>query len=112
MPLITKRTAQQEGRERGRNAASWMFDGNTTEETYRRFLQGYDEGDPAVMDAYAPPSWLSGEWAGESISELLGDCENARDEERLDGVMEAYESAAEEAYWRELVRTARYHTSK
>lgn len=108
--MMTKREAQQAGRKRGLAAASWKFDGNTTDATYRAFLQGWNDCDPAILDAYEPPSWLSGEWAGESMSELLGECYDARDEERRDDVAQAYEHAASTAYWCELVRTARYHT--
>jgi len=43
-------------------AASWSFDGNTTEEHYRRILAGIDDGDPEVLDALAGVDW-SGQWA-------------------------------------------------
>ena len=110
MTLVTKREARQLGRERGLAAASWKFDGNTTDATYRRFLLGLENGDPEVMDEYAPTNygWLSGEWAGESISELLGEAESQRDFDRMEDVEQAYEDAADTAYWRELERVARY----
>lgn len=54
----------------GQSNASWVWDGNTTQETYEEFLRLYDEGD--IPDVYLPPDPLSGEWAGESITELLG----------------------------------------
>ncbi len=106
--MITKREATKAGRRAGLAAASWKFDGNTTEATYRAFVKGNEEGDPAIMDAYAPPLWLSGEWAGESITEILGP-QNARDYNRADSIADAYMEAAETAYWRELERVARYH---
>lgn len=112
MSLMTKRDAIRAGRERGRNAASWMFDGNTTDATYRAFLAGWEEGDPEIMNRYQPPSWLSGEWAGESISELLGDAETQRDLDRLEDVEQAYSDAADVAYWRELERVAWYHVGR
>lgn len=108
MSLITKREARKAGRRAGLNAASWKFDGNTTEAEYRRFLLGYMSGDPEVMDQYTPPSWLSGEWAGESISELLGEAETTRELDRMEDVETAYEDAAEQAYWSELERAASY----
>lgn len=108
--MLNKREAKKEGRQAGLAAASWKFDGNTTDETYRAFLQGSEDGDPAVMDAYSPPSWLSGEWAGESISEILG--ESSGDDERDDEIATIYEEAADTAYWRELERVARYHAGK
>ena len=108
--MLTKREAKQAGRQAGLNAASWKFDGNTTTETYKRFLEGYDAGDPEVMDAFCPPSWLSGEWAGESMNEILGEPQNERDENRQDDVAQTYEDAADQADWAELVRVARYQT--
>jgi len=104
--MMTKREATKAGRLAGEAAASWMFDGNTTDETYRAFLKGWEEGDPMAMDAYAPPSWLSGEWAGESMTEILGECYGKRDEERQDDVAQTYEEAADTAYWRTLERDA------
>jgi hypothetical protein len=127
------------GTKAGKAAASWVFDGNTTDETYRRTLQGIEDGDPEVMDRL---SWspLSGEWAGESIQELLGDLltcsacggdgifaeagyvEGAEEEpcNACDGtgydtdaqeeIEEAYEEAAQDAYWQEIERVARFHT--
>lgn len=38
--MMTKREAKQAGRQAGINAASWVFDGNTTVETYRAYVAG------------------------------------------------------------------------
>lgn len=108
--MLTKREAQKAGKRAGIAAASWKFDGNTTDATYRAFLNGNEDGDPAIMNLFDAPSWLSGEWAGESMNEILGTPQNARDEERQDDVANAYVEAADDAYWRELERVARYHT--
>lgn len=107
MALITKAQARKLGRVHGRQAASWKFDGNTTDATYRAVLRGIEGYDAAILDTFRPPSWLSGEWAGESIPELLGQAETARELDRLEGVESAYEQAAEHAYWHELELTAR-----
>ena len=40
------------GRDAGKAAASWTFDGSTPEGTYRRVLRGIEDGDPLIMDAY------------------------------------------------------------
>lgn len=56
-----------------------------------------DYGDMGNRDA-EPPSWLSGEWAGESISELLGDLIE-KDPDSEDEICDAYEDAADEAYY-------------
>lgn len=108
--MLNKREAKRAGRDAGIAAASWKFDGNTDDATYSAFLRGSRDGDPAVMDAYQPPSWLSGEWAGESISELLGD--SSGDCDRDDEIANIYEDAANMAYWNELERIARYHTKE
>lgn len=103
------RTARNRGRAAGRAKASWVFDGNTTTETYHSTLQGIEDGDPAVMDLldWSP---LSGEWAGESTSDLLGDLlEDLADDDvdTLPEIEEAYETAARDTYWHEIERVAR-----
>jgi hypothetical protein len=106
--------ATARGTRAGNARASWVFDGNTTESTYRETLQGIEDGDPEVLDRldWSP---ISGEWAGESIPELLGDLlpdENTRDDDALgafEAVTEAYEEAATQAYWDAIESTARRH---
>ena len=108
MALMSKADAKKAGKRAGLAAASWKFDGNTSKATYEHFLQGLADGDPEVLDAYAPPSWLSGEFAGESMNELIGAPDTPAQEARVDDVAQAYEYAAEGAYWHELERMARY----
>lgn len=71
--------ASELGAEVGRNAASWFFDGNTSDDAYRRVLAGITEGDPKVLDSLPTPN-LSGEWADDptpnSLREYLGVSEN------------------------------------
>lgn len=94
------RNATVLGQQDGESAGSWMFDGNTTDETYRHVLRGIEEGDPEVLDMMGAP--LSGEWAGRSIMEIFG--HDATDEE-----MDAYEEAYALAYWDYVESTARAH---
>ena len=96
--------ATDRGTTDGKAKASWAFDGNTTEATYKRFLQGFEDGDPEIMDAY-DVSPLSGEWSGESITELLGDLIE-EDEDSEEDILDAYETAFQDAYWNELQRVA------
>jgi hypothetical protein len=98
--------ARNRGRASGRAKASWVFDGNTTDATFRATLQGITDGDPAVLDAldWSP---LSGGWAGESINELLGDLLEGTAEEIVPEIEEAYETAARDTYWYEIERYAR-----
>lgn len=102
-------TATTLGTEAGKAAASWVFDGNTTDETYRQFLAWHEAGDPLV-DQFAPATgWLSGEWADTRTPQsLLAEC-GAGDEDE-EAVLTAYEEAADTAYWQELERVARYQT--
>lgn len=105
--------ARERGKEAGENAASWVFNGNTDDATYRRVLKGIEDGDPMILDRIAAPGWLSGEWAGESTSELLGDLLDEDDDEGMTGkdtqeIENAYCEAADEAYWDEIERACRY----
>lgn len=112
--------AMARGRRAGKNAASWCFDGNTPEHTYRTIARQMEEGDPALDDHIQTPEWLSGQWAGESISELLGDLLPGRndneqqdddDDVTEDAIMDAYCNAADEAFWAEIERTVNFHLS-
>lgn len=70
--------AGKRGKQAGTSAASWLWDGNTTEATWAAFRR-IEQGRETVHDeAVRPmaPDWLSGEWAGESVAELLGDLSN------------------------------------
>lgn len=108
------RQARKDGREAGYNAAGWVFDGNTTLETYRAALKGIEDGDPMILDGFSVPN-LSGEWADsptpQSLAEDYGLTEdNDPDGWRLDAACTAWEDAASLAFWHEVERTARYHT--
>lgn len=91
--------AQTMGAEHGRARASWYFDGNTSEDTYRRVLQGIEEGDPAVYDTF-PSGALSGEWADDPtpasvLAELAGtvDYNSVLTYEEQDEILRHYEDA-------------------
>ena len=110
------------GKDAGLAAASWVFDGNTTDETYRAFLAGVDEGDPAIYSALAPPAWLSGEWADSMTPAELGCalgilCPGDDDWTEdgagyvFDMACSEYEQAADDAYWAELERVAVQQTT-
>jgi hypothetical protein len=100
-------TARESGAEHGRNAASWYFDGNTTDETYRAVLAGIDEGDPMVLDTF-PSSPLSGEWSGDPTpSSVLEDLGIDDDDDSADEYLDAYEDAFHDAAQSEIERVAR-----
>lgn len=95
------REAKRRGHKHGTNAASWQFDGNTSDETILYVYDALQSGDDTGIQE---PGWLSGEWAGESIAELLGDVlEQVRDDVH-DDVETAYETAASEAFWHAIER--------
>lgn len=98
---------------RGEAAGSWVIDGNTSEAEARAILQGYEDGDPEVMDLQ--PSPLSGEWAGDPTPQSLmaelgvhhlpyGDKTDSEEESDL---ADAYEEGFGEGFWNEVQRAAR-----
>ncbi len=90
----------EDGRQAGYNAATWILDGNSTTDQARSILDAIESCD------FDFPSPLSGEWAGESISELLGDLDDLDDDEQTE-LSDAYEQAYLSAYETEAVRSAR-----
>lgn len=87
--------AKVEGHQRGQDAASWFFDGNTSRETYAEILKGIQDGDPAVLDRL-PSADLSGEWADSPTPQTLYDVlsMNEAETERFgDEVCSAFEQA-------------------
>lgn len=94
----------KEGYEAGKNAASWAFDGNTDLATYARVLRGWNDGDPEILDMQPAP--LSGEWAGQSMSEILGTFDDPEDEQEA---ADAYEEGFSEGFWDEIQETCAYH---
>jgi hypothetical protein len=102
------------GAEHGKSAAGWVFDGNTSRETYERVLKGIESGDPAVLDAYNVPTlsaeYMSDGYGERDLAEELGiDPDGERS--KLDHVAPAYQLAAARAFWDEVERAARYQLS-
>lgn len=99
------------GTERGHAAGTWVVDGNTSADEARALLESFEEC------TYEYPSPLSGEWAGESLPELVAESgldwdalhtDDAADRNDLDAWCDAYESAWLSAYEGEACRAARY----
>lgn len=93
------------GAEDGRTAAGLVFDGNTTEDTYRAVLTGLEDGDPAVVDPLPSPTVTAGELA-EWLAERTGLPADTFDGQRVE---ETYEAAFGEGLAWEVERVARYH---
>jgi hypothetical protein len=113
----TLERASENGAERGRAAASWYFDGNTSRETYERVLRGIEDGDPEVLDTF-PSSPLSGEWADDPtpasvLSEIAGTAawDGVFTDEEAEALLAAYEDGFCQASADEIERVARYQTS-
>ncbi len=105
---LTDRAAKL-GHEAGIAAASWVFDGSTSRDTYLCVLQGIEAGDPGVMDAYREPS-LSGEYADDySESDLARDLGIEPYSELCGECADAWAEAASATFWSEVERIARHH---
>lgn len=104
-PLVAR--AAELGRDAGKAAASWVFDGNTSEETYQRVLRGIEEGDPAVLDATEPPALGPG--AGYDPGDLARDLGIEPGDRALPRAVSAYADAFTDAFWQETERAARDH---
>jgi hypothetical protein len=98
--------AEELGIEHGRNAGSWIIDGNTSAETARAIIKGYDDGDSVIMDI--EPSPLSGEWGDDptvsSVLSALGFDIDAH--EGKDGLLDQYEVGFGIGFWDEVIRSA------
>lgn len=102
--------AEQAGQEYGRNAGSWAIDGNTSSETYRRILDGYEDGDPEIMDMCPAP--LSGEWAdGLLIRDVLEHLGVTEDDDWADDLLTSFENGYSDGYWEQVIADCRYQVS-
>ena len=96
---------EQEGYAAGKAAGSWVTDGNTDVATYRAILAGIESGDPEIMDMQ--PSPLSGEWAGESIPELIHGYSDMTPEAQ-DAACDSFEQGFSSGFWKQVERDCRY----
>ena len=99
-PLVAR--AAELGRDAGKTAAAWVFDGNTPGEAYQRVLRGIDEGDPAVLDAIEPPA--IGPGAGYDQDDLARDLGIEPGDRALPRAVSAYADAFTGAFWQETRR--------
>lgn len=99
--------AEQDGYDRGKAAGSWLLDGNSTEDTARRLLEGIEGGDPEIMDAL-PSAPLSGEWADSlTPAEVLGWYDLDEEHDAADEILRAFEDGYSRGVQDEAVRSAR-----
>lgn len=99
--MLSKAEAKRDGARAGKAAASWMDPGD--ERSARRLAKMIDDGDPAI-DQYLPrrPD-LSGEYAGESMNEIL-DVQDGDDPDAVDEIADIWQEAADEAFDAEVGR--------
>jgi hypothetical protein len=64
-----------------------------------------------VLETLSPPSWLSGEWAGESMAEILALTGDENDDD-VDDMASHFEEVADSAYWSEIERVCLFHTTE
>ena len=101
------REARKLGREAGHAAATWVVDGNTSDETKQMMREGIEDGDPEVLDMLRIPN-LSGEWGDEPTPSALYqdigfDQETDKRSDWLsDQICTDWEDAASEAFFTQL----------
>lgn len=109
--------ARQMGVVRGESAASWYWDfgrmsggQSNVEQACERFLEGYEKGDPEVLDTL-PGAPLSGEWADEltpsTLLAELGVRETANALEANGDLIDAFEEGFYQASQDAIVAEAR-----
>jgi hypothetical protein len=94
--------AYRMGKRVGQSRGSWVIDGNTDAKSAQRIIDGFEEGDSAVLDLCPSPL------GGESISELsdrygidLLDPDNADD----------FEAGFESGFWDVVILAAKVYAS-
>lgn len=101
------------GEQHGRNAADWLWDGNTDDPAtfLATLVRGIEEGDPAVVDLMPWPD-LSGEWAdGLTPADLAAYVDaDPEDDGLMMEVCDAYELAFEDGRDRRIFEAFTYYT--
>ncbi len=104
--------AREEGRQAGRNAASWVLDGNATQEHVTRMIAMLENGDPEAF-VYLPtlPN-LSGEFAGDPTQrtvaeQVTGMIATDIDPDLVDAIATAWEEGVAETFEQECERLLR-----
>lgn len=91
--------ARDLGSTNGRAAASWVFDGNSTDETYAAVQKALDDGDPAIDDLVTEPSFRNGDYSERDLYSELGLDYDASPTSEQDKIADAYMEEARAAFW-------------
>ena len=101
-------TAHQLGTEHGQSAGSWVIDGNTDDAAVRRIVNGYNDGDPEIMDMQPTP--LSGEFAHDpsprDILAMFGIDGEDFEADEYDELLGEFEAGYSEGYWSAIMDAA------
>lgn len=99
----------------GANAAEWYLQESIggrvssrvdTRAVARKILQGYEDGDPEIMDSFNIPN-LSGEWAGDPTPQTLAEEWGLEDDDDIDEACNVWEEAVSEGYFDTLIPALR-----
>ena len=107
--------ARNMGKEHGEKLAQSMVQLNIDDASCARILQGYKNGDESILMLCPEP--LSGEWAGDPVvidvisdlaslqvaDELLANADIEAAMNASENVLDNYESAYREAFWRVII---------
>jgi hypothetical protein len=100
--------AENLGRDNGKAAAGWTFDGNTPDDTYRTVQRMMDEGDPAIDSVVTEPSFGDGYSVRDMMDALEFDYD-ATPTAETDQLADAYSDAARDAFWDEVAAMITRH---
>lgn len=103
--------ARELGLDYGKARGSWVIDGNSPKEFCQKIIDGYEDGDPEIMDISGSP--LSGEFADgptessvlRSLDVEIADHCNMCQEEQTE-IIDAYEHAYQEGFWDTVIQAA------
>lgn len=93
--MLESEIIRQRGYADGKAAGTWIFDGNTQEEHFKRIQRGVEEGDPEYLDMLPQPR-IGGEFADDPTweaiikDEIHWDSETTNDR---DDLVDAYREA-------------------
>ena len=99
--------AESLGRDAGKTAASWVFDGNTPEDACRTVRGGIEDGGPAIPGAYPAPALSGGD--GYTEAGLARDLGLDGEDQLAPDAVTAYLDAAAQTFWHETEHIARAH---
>lgn len=109
-----EREAYSLGCDAARSAASWVLDGNSDADHYRRLLTMLEDGDPELYEHLPAMPDLSGQWAGDPTPHSLaldifgtGDDAHLFENEDVEALADAWEAGVSDTFGPECERILR-----